>query len=105
MAKALDDHGLESNFCRLESRQITQEMIALIRGSPPSHNPHGNKDNIRVWYPSKKMSGIIKAESRRVEFPWVMEAEYDDDVLEYFDQPLLSCGVNGDLLKEFLDPE
>jgi hypothetical protein len=51
------------------------------------------------------MSSIIKAESRRVEFPWVLEAEYDDDILEYFDQPPLSCAVDGDLLKEFLGHE
>lgn len=102
MAKALDGHGHEAYCCRLEFRPITQEMIALIRGSPPSHNPHGNKGNIRVWYPSKKMSGFIKAESLRVEFPWVLAADYDDDVIEYFDQPPLSCREDGNLPKEFL---
>ena len=35
-----------------------------------------------VWYPSKKMQCIIKAESTKVEFPFLLTAEHDDDVLE-----------------------
>ena len=34
-----------------------------------------------------KMGCVIKAESHRVEFAFLLEAEYADDVLEYFDQP------------------
>jgi putative transposase len=40
-----------------------------------------------VWYPSKKMQCVMKAESHRVEFAFLLEAEYADEVLEYFDQP------------------
>jgi hypothetical protein len=87
MARALDGHGHEGYRCRFEFRQITQEMISLIRGSPPNRNPDGNKCNISVWYPSKKMSGLIQAESRRIEFPCLLEFEYDDDALEQFNQP------------------
>jgi hypothetical protein len=87
MARALDGHGLEGYCCRLEFRQITQETISLIRGSPSSRNPDGNKGNINVWYPSKKMTGLIQAESRRIEFPSLLEFEYDDDALEQFNQP------------------
>lgn len=77
MAKALDGHGLEGYCCRLEFRQITKEMIALIRGSPPGINPNGNKGNSSAWYPSKKRPGMIKAESIREEFSWVLETEHD----------------------------
>src|SRR5207247_5656578 len=40
-----------------------------------------------VWYPSKKMQCIIKAESHKVEFAFLLTAEHDDDVLEFWDQP------------------
>ena len=83
----------------------TEKRLTDIRAVPPNHHTHGNKGNARVWYPSKKMSSSIKAESRRVEFPWALEAEYDDGVLKHFDQPSLSSGVDGDLLNEFLGRE
>jgi hypothetical protein len=85
MARSLDRRGLEVYGCRLAFKKETQEMIAFIRSSSPSRNPWGSKGNMCVWYPSEKMECIIKAESRKVEFPWVLEAEYDDDVLGYFD--------------------
>jgi len=40
-----------------------------------------------VWYPSKKMQCIIKAESAKVEFAFLLAAEHDDAVLEIWDQP------------------
>ncbi len=40
-----------------------------------------------VWYPSKKMQCIVKAESAKVEFAFLLEAEHADDVLEFWDQP------------------
>jgi hypothetical protein len=40
-----------------------------------------------VWYPSKKMHCIIKAESHKVEFAFLLQAEHDADVLEIWDQP------------------
>jgi len=40
-----------------------------------------------VWYPSKKMGCIIKAESHKVEFAFLLQVEHDDDVLEVWDQP------------------
>jgi transposase InsO family protein len=40
-----------------------------------------------IWYPSKKMQCIIKAESHKVEFAFLLQVEHDDDVLEVWDQP------------------
>jgi putative transposase len=40
-----------------------------------------------IWYPSKKMHCIIKAESHKVEFAFLLQVEHDDDVLEVWDQP------------------
>src|SRR5713226_6923065 len=44
-------------------------------------------NNMPVWYPSKKMQCIIKAESTKVEFPFLLQAEHDQEILEVWDQP------------------
>ena len=87
MPRPLDGVALHSYCCRLGLSQDAEDLIATIRSSPPNRNPRGNHGNMPVWYPSKKMHYVIKAESHRVEFAFLLEAEYADDVLEYFDQP------------------
>ncbi len=100
MAKALDGCRLEGCCRQLAFNQEFQEMIARIRTSKPSGDLYGMRGSTYVGYPSKKMGGIIRAESCKVEFPWLLETEYVNDILEYFDQPPLSCAVNGDQLNE-----
>src|SRR6266704_2749055 len=87
MARPLDGIGLLA-YCRRQgfSRE-TQELLAHIRSSPPSRTPGARRGNMPVWYPSKKMQCIIKAESTKVEFPFLLTAEHDHDVLEICDPP------------------
>jgi putative transposase len=40
-----------------------------------------------VWYPSKKMHCVIKAESSKVEFAFLLQTEHDQEILEVWDQP------------------
>ncbi len=87
MMKALDGTALYTYFRRLEFPRETQELLIHIRSSPPSRTPGARRGNMPVWYPSKKMQCIIKAESTKVEFPFLLQAEHDDDVLEVWDQP------------------
>src|SRR5436190_7924902 len=87
MAKALDGTALYTYFRRLGFPRETQELLMHIRSSPPSRTPGARRGNMPVWYPSKKMQCIIKAESTKVEFPFLLQAEHDDDVLEMWDQP------------------
>src|SRR5260370_670064 len=87
MAKALDGTALYAYFRRLGFSRETQEVLIHIRSSPPSRTPGARRGNMPVWYPSKKMHCIIKAESTKVEFPFLLQAEHDDDVLEMWDQP------------------
>ena len=87
MAKALDGTALYTYFRRLGFSRETQEVLIHIRSSPPSRTPGARRGNMPVWYPSKKMQCIIKAESTKVEFPFLLQAEHDDDVLEMWDQP------------------
>jgi len=63
MAKALDGTALYTYFRRLGFSQETQDMLIHVRSSPPSRTPGARRGNMPVWYPSKKMQYIIKAES------------------------------------------
>jgi putative transposase len=87
MAKPLDGIALQAYFRRLGIGHETQELLTQIRLSPPSRTPSARRGNMPVWYPSKKMQCIIKAESAKVEFAFLLEAEHADDVLEFWDQP------------------
>ena len=75
MGKPLDGIGLLA-YCRRKgfSRE-TQDLLAHIRSSPPSRTPGARRGNMPVWYPSKKMQCIIKAESAKVEFAFLLQAE------------------------------
>src|SRR6266481_3169458 len=87
MAKALDGTALYAYFRRLGFSRETQEALIHIRSSPPSRTPGARRGNMPVWYPSKKMHCIIKAESTKVEFAFLLQVEHDDNVLEVWDQP------------------
>src|SRR5260370_41409928 len=87
MAKAIDGTALYTYFRRLGFSRETQDMLIHIRSSPPSRTPGARRGNMPVWYPSKKMQCIIKAESTKVEFPFLLQADHDDDVLELWNHP------------------
>ena len=87
MPRPLDGAAFHAYCRRLGLSRQAEELIATIRSSPPHRNPRASHGNMPVWYPSQKMQRVIKAESHRVEFAFLLEAEYADEVLEYFDQP------------------
>ncbi len=87
MAKPLDGIALLTYFRRLHLSKKTQDLLTEIRESLPSRTPTARRGNMPVWHPSKKMQCIIKAESAKVEFPFLLQAEHDEDVLEMWDQP------------------
>src|SRR5260370_15136469 len=87
MAKPLDGVALPAYFRRLGYERATQDLLIHIRNAPPSRTPGARRGNMPVWYPSKKMQCIIKAESAKVEFAFLLQAEHDDNVLEVWDQP------------------
>ena len=87
MRRPLDGTALLTYFRRLKLPKETQELLTEIRNSPPSRTPRPRRGNMPVWYPSKKMRCIIKAESHKVEFAFLLQVEHDDDVLEVWDQP------------------
>ncbi len=87
MARPLDGIALLTYFRRLKLSKEAQELLTHIRQSPPSRTPGARRGNMPIWYPSKKMQCIIKAESHKVEFAFLLQVEHDDDVLEVWDQP------------------
>jgi len=87
MTRPLDGTALLTYFRRLKLSKEAQKLVTEIRDSPPSRTPGAHRGNMPVWYPSKKMQCIIKAESTKVELPFLLTAEHDDDVLEVWDQP------------------
>src|SRR5258707_6319777 len=87
MAKPLDGVALPAYFRRLGYERTTQDLLIHIRNPPQSRTPGARRGNMPVWYPSKKMQCIIKAESHKVEFAFLLQVEHDDDVLEVWDQP------------------
>jgi transposase InsO family protein len=62
-------------------------IIKKIRSSPPVRNVQGGASNVIGPYPSRKMGMGIQFESHTVELAFINEYEFDDDVLEYYDQP------------------
>jgi len=87
MARPLDGTALLAYFRQFGFPQKTQELLISIRSSPPSRTPGAHHGNMPVWYPSKKMQCIMKAESAKVEFAFLLATEHDDAILEIWDQP------------------
>ncbi len=87
MTRPLDGIALQTYVRRLNLPKEAQDQLIAVRSSPPSRLPDSRAGNMPVWYPSKKMQCIMKAESAKVEFAFLLEAEHDDDVVEFWDQP------------------
>src|SRR5947209_10258809 len=83
----LDGIALQTYFRRLGLQSAAQDLLLQVRSSPPSRTPGSRAGNMPVWYPSKKMQCIIKAESAKVEFAFLLAAEHDDAIVEMWDQP------------------
>ncbi|MDM5230201.1 TnsA endonuclease N-terminal domain-containing protein [Lysinibacillus pakistanensis] len=69
----------------LSEEAVTE--IQRIRQSPPSRRVGGGKHNVSGRYSSKKMGVTIQFESHKVELPTIYMLEFNDNVLEYYDQP------------------
>ncbi|BAY10853.1 TnsA endonuclease N-terminal domain-containing protein [Calothrix sp. NIES-2098] len=77
------------NWCdRLTISEQCRKLIQAIRSSEPSRRVGGGSRNVSGRYPSRKMGLTIQFESHRVELPRIYELEHDEDVIEFYDQPL-----------------
>lgn len=87
MARPLDGIAFLADARRLGFSRETQELLSHIRSSAPSRTPGARRGHMPVWYPSKKRHCILKAESAKVELAFLLQAEPDETILEFFDQP------------------
>ena len=62
------------------------KLIQTIRSGEPVRRVSSNGYNTPSRYPSKKMSCTIQAESQ-LELAAVLEHEFNDEVIEFYDQP------------------
>jgi putative transposase len=83
----LSDEELRVWLRKCDISQSAQGVINAIRNGEPSRKVNSRVGNVIVIYPSRKMGRTIQAESGKNEFPYVIQYEYDPDVLEYYDQP------------------
>lgn len=74
---------------QLNLTEEAKKEIQRIRNSPPSRRVGGGKYNVAGKYSSRKMGETIQFESHKVELPVIYMLEFDDNVLEYYDQPPL----------------
>ena len=72
---------------RLDLTEEAKKEIQRVRQSPPARRVGGGKKNVSGRYSSKKMGVTIQFESHKVELPIIYMMEFNDDVLEYYDQP------------------
>ena len=83
----------------LKLPEQTRQVVDKIRQSEPVRKVKGGARNVSGPYSSKKVGRTIQFESHTVELPALISFyEYDDDVLEYWDQPYkftLKCSPTG----------
>lgn len=72
---------------RMDLTEEAKKEIQRIRQSPPARRVGGGRNNVSGRYSSKKMGVTIQFESHKVELPTIYMMEFNDDVLEYYDQP------------------
>lgn len=65
---------------------LTRGFIEKVRQSPPSRITD-SAISVTGRYPSQKMGVSIQFESHTVEYPAIYSYEFNEDVLEFYDQP------------------
>lgn len=83
----LDHHEVMALCQRLGLPGEAQTYIERVQSAPPSRQLKSTAKSVKVRYPSRKMRCVIQARSHRISFPGILELEYDDTVLAYYDQP------------------
>jgi hypothetical protein len=72
---------------RLQLSEAAVADVTAIRQGQPVRRVAGGNANVVGRYMSRKMGVSIQFESHKVELPFVIQAEHDPRVLEYYDQP------------------
>lgn len=84
----LSDTEIEAWCSQLNLSDAAYTVVARIRASEPVRRVGGGYANVCGRYPSLKMGKTIQFESHKVELPAIEAYEADEEVLEYYDQPI-----------------
>jgi len=83
----LNESALRERLSSFNISGSAESVIRGIRSTEPIRRVKGRRGNVIVRYASAKMGLTIQAESYTVELPYIMQIEFDPNVLEYYDQP------------------
>lgn len=83
----MTESELEEWFVKNNISKDTEALINEIRTSHPHRKVRSGRGNVSGFYPSRKMGVTLQFESHTVELPAIYEMEYNNSVLEYYDQP------------------
>ena len=75
-------------YCdRLKISERGIAYLGLVRSSPPSRRGQSGGGNVVSRFPSRKMGATIQSESHHYELSVIYQLEYDQAVLELWEQP------------------
>lgn len=83
----LSEIELNTHLHKLGVTPAGVDLIKRVRSSPPVRRVRSSRSNVSGRFASDKMRLTIQAESRNVEYPFILEKEVDPDTFEVWDQP------------------
>lgn len=84
---SLSDLAFEAYITRLGLSEPAVNRIRAVRSAPPARAVGSHRRNVSGRAPSRKMGETRQFEARGTEGLGLLEYEYADHVLEYYDQP------------------
>lgn len=78
---------LEMYFAKLGTPIAGRQFVMKARRESPVRKVQSRIGNVITKYQSRKMEVTIAVESRTVEFPALINYEFDSQILEYYAQP------------------
>lgn len=79
---------LDAYFGRIGLSDAGRQLVEAARRESPVRKVQSRLGNVLTRFPSHKMQRAVTTESRTVEFPALIQYEYDSSVLEYYAQPV-----------------
>lgn len=83
----MGDLGLQAYFDRLGIPESGRHLVEKARKNAPVRKPQSRLNNVNTYFPSRKMGRMIATESRTGEYRAALTLEYDQNVLEFYEQP------------------
>lgn len=85
----LTEMEVERLFAQLQLPESTRDLVRKVRADGPVREPNNRLGNSNVWFFSRKMgSKHLRLESRTVEGVAAILYENDNNILEYWPQPV-----------------